>query len=252
MGAAHCQQRPCRELHKRLGECVEDVTAVQEALVTLGAEDISDMKLLDSELKESKVVLNFLLLKGAKDGDVECVKSVIGQRADPDCRQPFAQPVVPQSLELNASKTAFRAHGLTPLMYAAQSGSVELCELLLLNGARPNATEDEGRTALHFAASAASKGACTVLLRRGAKPDQVDDEGRRPLDMVPLEKSRSDDDRERWVTLMYTTTALESPRTPCAVLHDRSLQSWYEHGGGFYDDNGSLDGHGSRADTLTV
>lgn len=66
-----------------------------------------------------------------------------------------------------------RDHGLAALHYAARSGKLELIELLLKNGADPNAEDANGRTALqHLSKSRAKMDATTVrklLVKYGAR-----------------------------------------------------------------------------------
>ena len=51
-----------------------------------------------------------------------------------------------------ASVEARGTNGMTPLMEAAEQGSVPLLSLLLENGAKPNAKDEQGETALSWAA----------------------------------------------------------------------------------------------------
>jgi ankyrin repeat protein len=68
--------------------------------------------------------------------------------------------------------------GWTPLARAAQSGSLKIVELLLVNGANPNYVCGQGTTALHQAAARGDTNIVKALLQHGANPDIRDFKGR--------------------------------------------------------------------------
>jgi ankyrin repeat protein len=67
--------------------------------------------------------------------------------------------------------------GMTPLHMAAYSGSLEICQLLIENGANVNATDERQVTALHLAAERGYFEICQHLLDKGASLDLKDDTG---------------------------------------------------------------------------
>jgi len=70
--------------------------------------------------------------------------------------------------------TKFDDHALSPLHYAAASGSMECVDLLLMNGAKANSNARYGEaTALHSALLAKQEGTALLLLKHGANPDTV-------------------------------------------------------------------------------
>jgi len=70
--------------------------------------------------------------------------------------------------------TKFDDHALSPLHYAAASGSVECVDLLLLNGAKANDNARYGEaTALHSALLAKKEDTALLLLKKGANPDAM-------------------------------------------------------------------------------
>jgi len=71
--------------------------------------------------------------------------------------------------------------GRTPLHYAAASADAEAVGRLLVEGADPNARDDDGWTPLHFAAQANSPQATAALLAAGADPGLRDSHGNAPL-----------------------------------------------------------------------
>ena len=74
-------------------------------------------------------------------------------------------------------------HGVTPLMQAASSGSLEAVELLLRRNARIGLGEGHGDTALFFAVNkkTANPKVVALLLRKGARVNRRTKEGGTPL-----------------------------------------------------------------------
>ena len=70
-----------------------------------------------------------------------------------------------------------------PLMFAAQAGSAEMCELLLAAGADPEWSGSAGM-ALHEAVRLGHLGAVRALLAGGADPRATDRDGCRPIDLA--------------------------------------------------------------------
>jgi ankyrin repeat protein len=74
--------------------------------------------------------------------------------------------------------------GSTPLMWAAERGSVELVQMLLAGGAEVNHTDQNGWNALFFATRAQSAEIVELLLNAGADATLVDAEGRSVLEVA--------------------------------------------------------------------
>ncbi|XP_077467250.1 arf-GAP with coiled-coil, ANK repeat and PH domain-containing protein 2 isoform X2 [Stigmatopora argus] len=81
--------------------------------------------------------------------------------------------------------------GRTPLIGAAQGGSLLACEFLLLNGANINHRDGRGQGALHAAATAGHTGQVCLLLKRGANQYAADESGRDPL-AIAVETAHAD------------------------------------------------------------
>ena len=62
----------------------------------------------------------------------------------------------------------FNNENATPLHYAAQNGSEELCEMLLSFHAPLETRKEYGATALHLAVIKGHAGVCRLLIRQGA------------------------------------------------------------------------------------
>jgi ankyrin repeat protein len=109
------------------------------------------------------------LYKAVKEGNVEKVKRLLQQGADPNICD---------------------AHHLTPLHQAAYWGEKEIVELLLKHGARVDPDNGKGWTALHSAAVSGGlknrKEIIGLLIGRGADPDKADKHGWTPKDYMLL------------------------------------------------------------------
>ena len=126
------------------------------------------------------------LLDAARTGDVEQVRALLAQTADPD--QPDLDgttalhwaanrdDVATARLLLDAGARAGVAnrYGATPLLVAATNGNAAMLEMLLAAGADPNVGLPEGETPLMRAARAGRVGAVRALLRHGAKVDAAE------------------------------------------------------------------------------
>lgn len=124
---------------------------------------------------------------------------VLTPRSFPRLRSPFSQEA---GCDGGFNSEAARQVGLTPLMCAAQAGSVEACELLIAVGASINAQDEDGMNPLHFAALSGSEAACRFLVSSGACTTTRDDEGRYPIDALPRGTIETLADRERWESIL--------------------------------------------------
>lgn len=89
------------------------------------------------------------LFKGAADGNLSLIRAALCSGMNPD--------------------TFFK--GQSPLMFAAESGHVAACLLLIANGASVNLVDRYNRTALHYAARNKNVGCAAALMDSGAKND---------------------------------------------------------------------------------
>ncbi|MBN1798262.1 MAG: ankyrin repeat domain-containing protein [Spirochaetales bacterium] len=75
--------------------------------------------------------------------------------------------------------------GLTPLMYAAWKGFLDVCEVLIQRGANINLQDKNDRdSALHMAAAQGHADVVKLLLAKGARLDIHNKEGKTPLDLA--------------------------------------------------------------------
>lgn len=89
------------------------------------------------------------LLKSCGEGDIPSVRRALCSGCDPN--------------ELRQGQTA--------LMFAAERGHAEVCEMLLHNGAQVNAVDTYSRTALFLACKNLHEPVCRVLMAWGANKD---------------------------------------------------------------------------------
>merc|ERR1712046_74298 len=81
--------------------------------------------------------------------------------------------VVRALLSWKATANEIDSNGWTPLLWAANKNSVELCRILLRGGADVNHQGHEGSTALRIACRSGDVDMVNVLLAERADPDQV-------------------------------------------------------------------------------
>mmetsp|Transcript_76791 Transcript_76791/g.150581 ORF Transcript_76791/g.150581 Transcript_76791/m.150581 type:complete len:195 (+) Transcript_76791:68-652(+) len=169
------------------------------AVETIGEDD------LDGDVKNSQALTNHKLLKAARDGLPDEVQRCLDNGAFIETRRPFV--MTPESVATPGSTLQTRGIGLTPLMYAAQGGYPEACEVLLSNGACANAEDEDGMRPLHFAATSGSEEACRVLIAKGAEVAARDDDGRTALDCVPPMLTATAAEKRQWAAILETKDA---------------------------------------------
>jgi len=76
------------------------------------------------------------------------------------------------------------AHGLTPLMWAAGYGRIQVATLLIFRGAAIDLADDRGRTALMMAAANGQPAMVALLRHAGADPARTDAEGKTAADLA--------------------------------------------------------------------
>ncbi|MGE0088591.1 MAG: ankyrin repeat domain-containing protein [Bacteroidales bacterium] len=104
--------------------------------------------------------LNELLIAYSDSGNVEYVKFLLNQGANPN---------------------ATSEYGVTPLMYATQAGSYEVVELLLENKADPNMLPVDGNSALHAAVRTYNDSIAELLIKYDADVNVKNISGLTPL-----------------------------------------------------------------------
>mmetsp|Transcript_44555 Transcript_44555/g.102876 ORF Transcript_44555/g.102876 Transcript_44555/m.102876 type:complete len:221 (+) Transcript_44555:56-718(+) len=155
-----------------------------------------------------KAMLNQLLLVAARDGRDKDVASLLTRKAFIETRRPF---VMLSDGNGGAQGTILPlAHdvGMTPLMYAAQAGFAQCCELLLQHSAHVNAREEDGLRALHFGAMGGNREVIELLVAAGADVSAFSDDAQQAIDLIeesPLPCS----DRQAVRELLTPPSALE-------------------------------------------
>ena len=81
--------------------------------------------------------------------------------------------------------------GQTPLHYAATSGNIKVAQILIENGADPNAANVEGRTPIFNAAEEGRREVAQLLIENGADLDVRGEDGYTPLDWAAMYGSGS-------------------------------------------------------------
>ena len=98
--------------------------------------------------------------------------------------------VVAHLLSAGADPNAVDFEGATPLMYAADGGTLEVLRALLATGADPDAQDAEGRTALMYAADHCQTESVRLLVQARAEVTLKDNHGYTALQRVQLKLSR--------------------------------------------------------------
>jgi len=107
------------------------------------------------------------LWAAAKEGHVEVIKQLIANGADINAKEPD--------------------NGSTPLIIAVAYGQNDAASVLIENGAKINAKNNDGSTALHSAAFLGHAAIVKLLLENGAKVNAKNKYGSTPLDGVTAE-----------------------------------------------------------------
>ncbi len=98
--------------------------------------------------------------------------------------------VLAHLLAAGADPNAVDFEGATPLMYAAEVGTLELLRALLAAGADVNARDAEGRTALIYAADHCQTESVRLLVQAGADVTRKDSKGYTALKRVRRKPSK--------------------------------------------------------------
>lgn len=173
-------------------------------------------------------MVNHRLLAACRDNDIGALKLALDEGAFLETRQPFVMRPTPPSAVVGMLQGGFGGQakkrqgpkvGLTPLMYAAQNGSMAFATLLLDAKAQVCARDEDGLRPLHFAASSGNSEVCALFISRGGDKNAMDDDGRRAIDYVPSLSSSTKIERERWEALLGAVSpdAVPLPTPPLAV-----------------------------------
>mmetsp|Transcript_103895 Transcript_103895/g.333014 ORF Transcript_103895/g.333014 Transcript_103895/m.333014 type:complete len:232 (+) Transcript_103895:76-771(+) len=168
------------------------------SLECIGVEGTDD---LDGDVKNSQALINHKLLKAAREGSVKKIEKFLGQGAYIETRRPFV--MTPESTNSPSCSLQTRGVGLTPLMYAAQGGYAQACEVLISRGACLIVEDEDGLRPLHFAASSGSEETCRVLLQYGAEPFLEDDDALTPFDHLPSNVVFSQAEKKHWHEVLW-------------------------------------------------
>mmetsp|Transcript_112332 Transcript_112332/g.324480 ORF Transcript_112332/g.324480 Transcript_112332/m.324480 type:complete len:207 (-) Transcript_112332:286-906(-) len=145
---------------------------------------------------DSFVFMEQQLLRAAADGDIREAERALAYGACIEARRPIRLRCPRQTAgEVTDA-------GLTPLMYAAKSGCVAMCRLLLARGARLDVMDEDGWRPLHFAAAFGNADACGALVDAGADATAVDEQGLSAMDYVPGELTSSAEGWHHWNLLL--------------------------------------------------
>mmetsp|Transcript_20318 Transcript_20318/g.45845 ORF Transcript_20318/g.45845 Transcript_20318/m.45845 type:complete len:293 (+) Transcript_20318:68-946(+) len=78
--------------------------------------------------------------------------------------------------------------GITMLGYAIGANRTKIVELLLANGADPNAVDDKGNNGIHYAAAYGRKDLLELMMTKGVKVDEPNNDGKTPLALAKQNK----------------------------------------------------------------
>ena len=120
------------------------------------------------------------LMRAAKKGDLEMMRVLLANGADPKLRTKAGTEALMFAAGLGGAGrfTAFEDKQATEADFIAAAG------LCLERGADINAVNENGQTALHLAVTVRSEDFITFLTERGARVDIKDKQGRTPIDVA--------------------------------------------------------------------
>jgi hypothetical protein len=151
--------------------------------------------LVEDERRASRAALlemgischNDSLAQCARDGDTKAVELFLKAGFHPDIRDKYGVPLlciaargkhraVAELLLSRGAQLNFQSEdrGYSPLMDAAQAGSVDLVQLFIEKGADTNLTSKDGQTALVVAVGRNDADVARLLVAGGADPDLAD------------------------------------------------------------------------------
>jgi ankyrin repeat protein len=117
------------------------------------------------------------LMRAARNGDAAAMRLLLEHGADPSIEQKNHTTALMLAAGLGRGLGTFADE------YAAEAQMIEAVKVLLDRHVDINAANDSGQTALHFAALSMDS-VVELLVMNGAKLDATDKQGRTPLDMA--------------------------------------------------------------------
>ncbi|CAK8991851.1 unnamed protein product [Durusdinium trenchii] len=138
---------------------------------------------LQANVKEQEMKKEHQLIRAARDGNLNQLKEQIANKADVNVRQPLKLI----TLDRYNQGMPIRNCGLTPLMYAASSGHLNIVKTLLTAKARVDDTDERGVSALHLAAASGDFETFAELVNAKASTNLITEEGETVLDWLPQE-----------------------------------------------------------------
>jgi uncharacterized protein len=133
--------------------------------------------------KENTTMNQPPLIDAVKAGDVETVRTLLREGADPNTRVALRDPTLPRmrGLKIATLLIMMDAYGDTALMLASKSGNEQITQLLLEHGADINFMDAWGNFALAEAVLQNHENVVRLLLDRGADPHFVRPHAESPL-----------------------------------------------------------------------
>jgi hypothetical protein len=155
-------------------------TAYEDILKAVQVNDLPAVQTLLSrgmEVDTADQDGNSLLMIAAREGHLELVRFLVGQKANLDARNRFGETAIMLAslkgkihavIELSARGAKIAHSGWTPLHYCAWEGKADICQFLIVQGAPVNARAPNGSTPLMLAASQGHVEAVKLLLSHSA------------------------------------------------------------------------------------
>lgn len=153
---------------------------------------------------DSDILLKKQFLSAAEGGDIELIKSLIGQGVDINAKDNKNEwtalhiassfghlNVVEYLVEQGALIDLVDYQEFTSLLHAALSGKILILEYLINQGANINSIDNMGRSALHLAALTGELDVVSYLVEKGLDVKAKNIEGKTPLDKA-TENDRED------------------------------------------------------------
>mmetsp|Transcript_136364 Transcript_136364/g.323003 ORF Transcript_136364/g.323003 Transcript_136364/m.323003 type:complete len:218 (+) Transcript_136364:52-705(+) len=180
----------------------------------------------DGDLHGSEAMLTHKMLVAAKEGKEDELHQLLLHGLCVDKRRPFFMKRESEDVKPASFRPVRRQLGMSALMYAAQGGYAKCCLQLLAANADPNAEDEDGMRPLHFAATSGDMAVCEVLIQHRADVGAKADDEKTAFDLVPRDAFPSARHQQRWLELLKDPQAEDGNANPAEDAQEPADTNW--------------------------